>query len=294
MSDVRYPLPPAAPHPPATGHPAGTPAGARPSPDPRVLFGLPFDNLSMREAVSRIDDYIRSGTPHLVFTANVAMLVQWHRSASLRRIYEDTDLLTVDGMALVYAARLLQTPVKEPVSGSSLFFEIMSLARMREYRVFLLGADADVLCAARRRIERTYHPIRIVGAHHGYFGDSRRREIADLIAGAKPDILLLGISSPLKEQFAWTYRDHMNVPLIVGVGGMFDIVAGRWRRAPAWVQAMCLEWLWRLAHEPRRLWRRYASTNTIFLGLLAREMFRARIAGPAARCARRSAHRLLA
>lgn len=256
-----------------------------------VLFGLSFDNLPIGEAISRMDNYITSGMPHMLFTPNVAALIQWRRDPRRQRIYYDTDLLTVDGMALVYASRLLGTPVHGSVSGSSLFFEIMSLARTKGYSVFLLGATADVLSEAREQLEKVYHPVRIVGMHNGYFGSERSLEIADLIRDAQPDILLLGMSSPLKEQFAWTYRTHMNVPLILGVGGMFDIMAGRRRLAPGWVRVLCLEWLWRLVQEPRRLWRRYATTNAIFLWLLGGQMFRLHIVEPIMRHAARSSRR---
>jgi N-acetylglucosaminyldiphosphoundecaprenol N-acetyl-beta-D-mannosaminyltransferase len=253
-----------------------------------TLFGLSFDNLSMHDAVYRLDRYITSGIPHMVFTANVSMLAQWRQSQHIQQIYHDSDLVTVDGMALVYASRLLGTPFRAPLSGSLLFYELMSLAQVKGYSVFLLGADADTVRAARRRLEEIYPPVRIVGTHNGYFGIEQSWEIADLIRKANPDILLLGMSSPLKERFAWAYRHYMNVPLILGVGGMFDIMAGRRRFAPNWVRLLCLEWLWRLAQEPRRLGRRYATTNALFICLLAREMFRSRIVGPVIR---RVAHR---
>jgi N-acetylglucosaminyldiphosphoundecaprenol N-acetyl-beta-D-mannosaminyltransferase len=259
-----------------------------------VLFGLPFENITMKGAISRIDTYVRSGSAHVVFTANVAMLMQWRRSPRLQRIYQDADMLTIDGMALIYASRLLGTPARESVSGSALFYEVMSLAREKGYRVFLLGADTDVLHAARERLEADYHPVRIVGMHHGYFGSERSAAVADLIRDAKPDILLLGMSSPLKEEFAWTYREHMQVPFTLGVGGMFDITAGRYQLAPGLVRFLCLEWLWRLMQEPRRLWRRYATTNSRFLWLLAGEIVRTRIRPPIRRLASRSVRKLLA
>jgi N-acetylglucosaminyldiphosphoundecaprenol N-acetyl-beta-D-mannosaminyltransferase len=259
------------------------PQAAARAASPLVLFGLDFDHLSMADAVSRIDAYIQSGAPRIVFTANVAMLMQWRKSSTLRWIYQDTDLLTIDGMALVYASRLLGRPAQGPVSGSALFFEVMSLARAKGYRVFLLGADGESLQAARKRLEQAYHPLRIVGMHDGYFGCDGSAAVADAVRAAQPDILLLGTSSPIKEDFAWTYRDHMNVPVTIGVGGMFDIMAGRYRLAPACVRILCLEWLWRLAQEPRRLCRRYARTNSEFLCLLAGELIGSRVRRPARR-----------
>jgi N-acetylglucosaminyldiphosphoundecaprenol N-acetyl-beta-D-mannosaminyltransferase len=265
--------------------PAADPGGGVRRPAPEVsLFGLCFDNLSMAEAVRRMDGYVRSGEPHLVFTPNVAMLIEWRRCARLKQIYRDVDLLTVDGMARLYASRLLGRPLTESLSGSSLFFQVMSLASAKGYRVFLLGARRGVLTAARSRLEAAFRPLHIVGTHHGYFGGERGGEVADLIRGARPDILLIGMSSPAKERFAWTFRARMNVPLVLGVGGMSDIAAGCRRAAPAWVRTACLEWLWRLAQEPRRLWRRYATSNTLFLWLLAREVARLAAARLGVRC----------
>jgi N-acetylglucosaminyldiphosphoundecaprenol N-acetyl-beta-D-mannosaminyltransferase len=253
------------------------------TPGQLVLFGLPFNDMSMCEAVKRLNEYINSDTSHIVFTVNVAMLVQWHRSPLLQRIYQESDLLTIDGMALVYASRLLRAPACEALSGSLLFYEIMALAQAKGYTIFLLGAEVNVLHAARKRLEQNYGPARVVGMHDGYFEKAQAPDVIRLINAARPDILLLGMSSPLKEQFASTYRDQMRVPLILGVGGMFDIVAGRRRLVPAWIRVLCLEWLWRLSQEPRRLWWRYATTNSIFLCWLAREMISCWVVAPVSR-----------
>ena len=240
----------------------------------RTLFGLSFDNVDLRQALGRIDEYIRSGRPHMVFSANVFCLFLWRHHPVIQWAYRETDLLTVDGMALFYASRLLGTPIRESVSGSALFFELLALADARGYRVFLLGAEPAVVAEAGQRLTRSYPSLQLVGVHDGYFQPGDEPEVVTQIRAAAPDVLLLGMSSPLKERFAWAYRDHLQVPVIIGVGGMLDIAAGRCRRAPVIVRTACLEWLWRLVQEPRRLCRRYAVTNTLFLGLLLRELLR--------------------
>ncbi|MDQ1295298.1 MAG: N-acetylglucosaminyldiphosphoundecaprenol N-acetyl-beta-D-mannosaminyltransferase [Actinomycetota bacterium] len=247
----------------------------------RSLFGLQFDDVDRVQALDRLDEYIRSGEPHLVFCANVSALVMWRRTPLLRRVYRETDLLTVDGMALYYASRLLRTPVRQSVSGSFLFWDLLGLCESRGYRVFLLGARQEVLGRAESRLARLHPALRVVGSHHGYFSHENELEIAEEIRETNPDVLLLGMSSPLKERFAWTHRERMGVPVALGVGGMFDIAAGLHRRAPAWVQVACLEWLWRMGQEPRRLWKRYATTNSVFLALLARELIRGGAGGVA-------------
>lgn len=248
----------------------------------RNLFGLRFDDVDRSQALGRLEEYIRSGEPHLVFCANVSALVTWRRDPVLQRVYRETDLLTVDGMALNYASRLLRTPVKESVSGSDLFWDLLGLCEDRGYRVFLLGAEPEVLGRVDERLARSHPGLRLVGTHHGYFGPRSEAEVAERIRAVSPDVLLLGMSSPLKERFALDHRERMGVPVALGVGGMFDIAAGLHRRAPAWVQIACLEWLWRLGQEPGRLWKRYARTNSVFLALLARELLRGVADGAAA------------
>jgi N-acetylglucosaminyldiphosphoundecaprenol N-acetyl-beta-D-mannosaminyltransferase len=257
----------------------------RASPGHRNLLGLRFDDVDRVQALDRLDEYIRSGEPHLVFCANVSALVMWRRSTLLQQVYQETDLLTVDGMALYYASHLLRTPVRQSVSGSLLFWDLLGLCESRGYRVFLLGAQQEVLGRAVSRLARLHPSLRVVGSHHGYFRHENELEVAEGIRQANPDVLLLGMSSPLKERFAWTHRERMGVPVALGVGGMFDIAAGLHRRAPVWVQVACLEWLWRMGQEPRRLWKRYATTNSVFLMLLARELIRAGAGGvPAGGC----------
>jgi N-acetylglucosaminyldiphosphoundecaprenol N-acetyl-beta-D-mannosaminyltransferase len=242
-----------------------------------ALFGLPFDAVDRTEALARITDYVRSGRPHLVFCANVSCLSQWRRDPLLQRVYRQTDLLTVDGMALYYASRLLGTPVPDAVSGSDLFDDVLAAAERAGYRVYFLGARPDVLERAVRRVRQRHPALPVAGWRDGYFGPAEEAGVVAAIRAAAPDVLLLGISSPKKERFAWQHRDALGVPVVLGVGGMFDIAAGLRSRAPAPVRRLCLEWAWRLAQEPRRLLRRYTVTNAEFLLLLARELVRTRL-----------------
>jgi N-acetylglucosaminyldiphosphoundecaprenol N-acetyl-beta-D-mannosaminyltransferase len=245
---------------------------------PRVeLLGALFDQVTMRECVSAIEEFVREKVPRVVMTANVSTLIAARRDESLRAAWTSADLVTVDGMALYYGSLLLGTPVRQAVSGSLLFFEVLALARDRGLRVFFLGADMAAVRAASEWATATYAPLSVAGIHHGYFEPARSFEVAEMIRRSGADILLVGMSSPLKECFIHTYRLTMGVPVSIGVGGMFDIAAGRYRLAPNIVRTLCLEWLWRLAQEPRRLWRRYAVTNTVFLGHLLREIVRVRL-----------------
>jgi N-acetylglucosaminyldiphosphoundecaprenol N-acetyl-beta-D-mannosaminyltransferase len=141
---------------------------------------------------------------------------------------------------------------------------------LKGYRVYFLGATQDVLDRALEQIQRQHPTLRIVGTHHGYFPSDESRHIAELIRETAADLLFVGMSSPRKEYFLSEYLDLMKVPFAMGVGGSFDIMAGHTSRAPVWMQRAGMEWLYRVCCEPQRLWKRYLTTNTIFLGLLAK------------------------
>src|SRR5262249_44219904 len=140
------------------------------------------------------------------------------------------------------------------------------------YRVYCLGASEDVLVAAVNRIVADYPHVEVVGSHHGYFTSQEEPGIAAAIADAKPDILLVGMSSPKKEHFLARWSGQLSTPVCHGVGGSCDVLAGKVRRAPIGWQRLGLEWLYRVKQEPRRLWRRYLATNTLFCWIVLSEL----------------------
>jgi len=241
------------------------------------FLGLPFDNLTVSEALDRIEEFIHEGVPRKIFTPNVSLLMSSQRDMFLRSVYQSCDMLTVDGMAIYYALHLLGTPVKASASASLLFYPLLALAQQKGYGVYLLGAREEVVCDAVERLTTEFPGIRIVGWHNGYFDINDASEVVEDIRHTQPDILLVGMSSPLKERFVEMHLQAMNVPVSLGVGGMLDIAAGRAQFAPEWVRKMCIEWLYRLVQEPRRLWKRYATTNSRFLWLLLKEVVKQRL-----------------
>lgn len=144
----------------------------------------------------------------------------------------------------------------------------------KNYRLFFLGAKEEVVKKVVNKYEQIYPGIRISGYKNGYWQANEEDEIANIVKQAQPDILFLAMSSPKKEFFLNKYLSIMQVPFVMGVGGAFDVVAGLTKRAPAWMQAMGLEWFYRLVLEPRRLWKRYLVGNIIFICLVLKEFFR--------------------
>jgi N-acetylglucosaminyldiphosphoundecaprenol N-acetyl-beta-D-mannosaminyltransferase len=208
---------------------------------------------------------------------NAAKLVALRGDPKLRAIVEGCEVVSADGQPIVWASRLLGDPLPERVNGTDLMHRLFALSERRGYSVFILGAKQEVLDQALANL-RVGHPgLRIAGARNGWLPDSASAEVAAEIAAAKPEILFVAISSPRKEIFLAGYGRELGVPVIMGVGGSIDIVAGVTRRAPHWMRSAGLEWFFRLAQEPRRLGRRYLVTNVKFIGIVGKEVARRRL-----------------
>lgn len=235
------------------------------------LFGLEFDAVSHDEVIAACDHAIGLRKRMLIGVANAAKIVNMRRDPMLRQSVTECDVLLADGMSVVWASRLLGSPLPERVTGIDLFEGLLGLAHRRGYRVYLLGATDEVLERVVSVVESTYPQAQIVGARNGYFTDDEAEEVAEEIAASSPDMLFLGITSPKKEIFLAHYGERLQVPVLHGVGGSFDVMAGVTQRAPEAWQRAGMEWAYRLKQEPGRLWKRYLTTNTRFLGLVLME-----------------------
>lgn len=250
--------------------------GAEPAPQRLDLAGAPLDSVTLADCIAAADCAVEQGR-HIVHTAvNAAKIVRIQQDIELREALWAADLSTADGQPVVWAARLLGQHLPQRVAGIDLMEALLEHAAARNYGVYLLGARAEVVAAAADVIRRRYPDIRIVGHRHGYFAVHEDAAVAAQIAAAGADVLFVALETPRKELFLARRRDELRVGFAMGVGGAFDVLAGRRKRAPRWMQRMGLEWTFRLAQEPRRLVWRYVVGNTRFLALLARELARNR------------------
>ena len=173
-------------------------------------------------------------------------------------------------MGVVLGARFLGNNVPERVAGVDLFFQLLAMCSMRGYPVFLLGAKDEVVFEAHRRVERRYPLLKVAGHYHGYFWDDEET-VVNKIRKSGARLLFVAITSPKKENFINKWKDQLGVDFVMGVGGTFDVVAGKGKRAPKWMQNCGLEWLYRLIQEPGRMWKRYLVTNSQFAWMLFKE-----------------------
>lgn len=238
--------------------------------DTAEVLGCRIDRVDMSRTLDACVDAIeaRRFTQHMAI--NSAKLVAMQRDAELSGIVDRCELVTADGQAVVWASKLLGDPLPERVAGVDLMHRLLGLAEERGYRVYFLGARQAVLEGAMKKLRQQHPRLAIAGFRNGYFAKEDQAAVARDIRDARPDMLFVAISSPMKEYFLGAYGREMDVPFVMGVGGAIDIVAGITRRAPRIWQRAGLEWLYRLLQEPRRMFKRYAVTNTRFMWLVIR------------------------
>lgn len=237
------------------------------------FLNCPLDALTMQETVEAIDAAIKQRwfVQHVV--VNVAKFVNMRKDAELDASVRTCDIINIDGMGVVWGSRLLGYTVPERVAGIDLFYELLKLSAQQGYPVFLLGAEQDVVMKAADVISGLYPNLNIAGYHHGYFWDDEAAVVNE-IRSSKARLLFVAITSPEKENFINKWKDQLGVDFVMGVGGSFDVVAGKVKRAPIWMQNSGLEWLFRIIQEPKRMWKRYLITNSQFAWLLLKEVVR--------------------
>ncbi len=241
----------------------------------RLLFGIPIHAMTMDDVLSVVADTIERRSRLLIGVVNAAKLVNMRRSELLRESVLSSDVVLADGMAVVWAMRLLGRSIPERVAGIDLMTRMLEMGSERHWRVFCLGATEEVSGATVDRIKREYAGVVIAGRRDGFFKADEEQAVVDEVRRSNADILFVAMSPPKKEQFLARWFDELNVPVCHGVGGAFDVLAGKTKRAPVIWQKLGMEWLYRVVQEPRRMWRRYLVTNTLFCWMLAGEVFSA-------------------
>lgn len=219
------------------------------------ILGVKVDAVTMAEAVARVENLIAEKKSSLVATANAEMILNATHDAELKKILNAADLVVPDGAGTVWAARHLGKQMPERVAGFDLVQELMKISPARGIKFFLFGAAPGIADKAKLKAEALYPGIKIVGTRNGYFKPEDEPEIISQIKNSRADILLAALGVPKQEKWLFKYKDELKVPVSIGVGGTFDVMAGVVKRAPLWMQKARLEWLFRAMLQPSRAGR---------------------------------------
>ena len=231
-----------------------------------------IDNLSMHDVLMEIPAIIDNRIPKAIFTPNVNFLVRAEKDDKFSKVLSESDFLVPDGKPLIWASRFLGTPLKEKVSGSSLFFELCKLAVEHGYTIFLLGAAPGVARMAKHKLEANFKGLQISGTYSPPYGfennPSEIENINSILRNSKTDILVVGLGSPKQEYFIHENKSKYQIPLSLGLGASIDFAAGIKVVPPNILKNIGLAWLWRLIEEPRRLAGRYLVVDPSFFKLI--------------------------
>jgi N-acetylglucosaminyldiphosphoundecaprenol N-acetyl-beta-D-mannosaminyltransferase len=219
------------------------------------IFGVPVSKMSMQQTVAYLTEAIGQKRPHQIITANPIMVMAAMDDPAYMSMMQQAELIVPDGTGVVWAAGYVGEPVAERVPGYDLLHELMKVGEPKGWKVYLLGASTEVIEAAASKLQETYAGIQVVGCRNGYFGDEQDDEVIEAIVQAVPDILLVGRSAAKQEPWIAKYKQQLQVPIMMGVGGSFDVLSGKLKRAPVFFRKLRLEWFYRLMQEPWRFKR---------------------------------------
>jgi len=247
--------------------------------DSVTILKTRIDKLGMDEVLERAAGMMSQSSPRHLITANVDQLVANYKGAAFRAIYRDAVLVLPDGVPLLWAARFLNRPLHERINGTDLMERICSLAARKGFRVFLLGGPEGMAARAAAALQKRYPGLLVAGTYFPRYGfekmEQENEKICSLLRERKPSILFTSLGFPKGIQWIERHQGRCAVPLAIEVGASFSFISGQLKRAPRWMQARGLEWLWRLMLEPRRLWKRYLVRDMPFFLYLLRQKFSA-------------------
>jgi N-acetylglucosaminyldiphosphoundecaprenol N-acetyl-beta-D-mannosaminyltransferase len=222
------------------------------------ILGCQVDLLTFQEVVTRIKGLIRLKRPAHIITLNAEIVYQAQTNEILKKIINSADLVTPDGIGIVWGGRQLGFDIKERITGIDLLKRLCQEAPGEAWKIYLLDSAPGIAEKAAHKLATDYPGLLICGTHHGYFRDNEIPEIIRQIKQQEPDILIVSLGAPKQELWINKYQQKIGVPACIGVGGSLDVIAGQKKRAPKWMIRLNIEWLYRLLSEPSRFKRQVA------------------------------------
>ena len=240
------------------------------------ICGVEIDRYNFDEVLERIVNHAVAGrSPAYVVTPNAMHILSLQKDAPFREIYRQAFLVVPDGVSLLWSAKFLNTPLNGRVNGTDLFEQLCAIAAAKELKVFLLGGRPGAADTAKQILATRHQGLEIVGTYCPPYGfEAQSAELALInakIKAANPDLLFVGLGAPKQEKWIAANYQELGVPISVGIGVSFELVANMVSRAPVWMQKTGLEWLFRLIVEPTRLWKRYVIGNPLFILLVLKQ-----------------------
>lgn len=261
-----------------TSTPANGAEGAVVHVDPAEidLFGVHMTSLDFAGVRHRIAERIRQKQPGFIVTPNVNHVCTCERDPRFRAAYVRAFLALPDGMPIILASRLLGTPLRQKLSGSDMLPALCGFAAQEGFSVFFLGGTPGTAERTAQIMSERNPGLRVAGYYcpdYGFEKDpAKLGATLEALRAAQPDICFVALGSPKQEIWMDDHFTDGGACIYMGVGATFDFISGRVRRAPLWVQKTGFEWLWRIAMEPRRLWRRYLVEDMVFFRIFGREL----------------------
>lgn len=241
------------------------------------VLGVLLSALTMDEVLANMDDWISRGQRQYICTIDVHALVESQLAPDVRSIYRSAAIAAPDGMPLVWLLHQSGYGAADRICGPDLMPATFQKSQSRGYRHFLYGSSEDTLLRLREQLNQNFPGARIVGHYSPPFrplDPDEEREIDRILNAADPDIIWVGLGAPKQDRWMAAHRSTLNAPILIGVGGAFEMMAGKVKRAPRMLRRTGFEWMFRLAQEPRRLSGRYLKSNFQFLMMLANERLR--------------------
>ena len=244
------------------------------SPDPikrTNILGVGVSSIDLPRAVEQIGSWVKHGEKHYVCVSNVHTVIECQRDPALKRIHNQAGLVTPDGMPLVWVSRLRGNSLVRRVYGPDLLLAVCSASVKQGYRHYFYGGADGVAERLAEHLTNLYPGLRIVGWSSPPFRPLSEEEDEFAVAHINQsgaDIVWVGLGAPRQERWMADHRAKLEAPVVLGIGAAFDFHSGTKKQAPIWMQQNGLEWFFRLCSEPRRLWRRYFFTNSLFLWLM--------------------------
>lgn len=238
------------------------------SADRTAFMGVPVDAITMQETIRRIHSSIEQGEKVQHMAINTMIILRMVEDPEFMHTLSKCEIINADGIGVVLASKLLGRPLPERVTGIDLMEALIGLAAQHGFKPYFLGAQEEIVQRTVSHYRKKYPKLEIAGYRNGYFKEEDEQGIAEDIRDSRADMLFVAISSPKKEIFLGRWRETMDIPFCMGVGGSFDVVAGKFKRAPTWVQKAGLEWAYRWKQEPRRMFRRNAVDMPKFVAMV--------------------------